>query len=68
MQQLELQGRHGAAELGGVRAGLLAALQQLKERRVHVERLGGPRAKPLEVQDGRAQEGDLETKISGGLV
>jgi len=49
VQQLQLQRGHGVAELGGVGARLLAALQQLKEGGVHVEGLGGPRPETLKV-------------------
>ena len=59
VQQLQLQGGHASVELGGVGAGLLAALEQLKESGVHAEGLGRPRAQPLEAQDGGAQEGHL---------
>lgn len=60
VQQLELQRGHSAAELGSIRTGLLATLQQLKQSSVHVEGLRGSSPKPLKVQDGGTQEGDLE--------
>lgn len=60
VQELELQWRHCAAKLGSIGTGLLAALQQLKQRCVHVEGLGGSGPQAFKVQDGRAQEGDLD--------
>lgn len=49
VQQLQLQRGHSVAELGGVGARLLATFQQLKERGVHVEGLGGPCSETLKV-------------------
>lgn len=68
VQELELQWRHSAAELCSVGAGLLAALQQLKQRCIHVEGLWGSGSKAFKVQDGRAQEGDLQGRQQGNLA
>lgn len=62
MQYLEFQWRHSAAKLGRIGTGLLAALQQLEQRCIHAVGLRGSGPKAFEVQDGRAQEGDLEEK------
>ena len=62
MQKLELQWRHCAAKLGSIRTSLLATLQQIKQRCIHAEGLGGSGAKAFEVKDGGAQKGDLGKK------